>query len=285
MKPLHSLVCLCTLLLGPTSSLFAQRFENNSGEREKHFVYQVKQIDEFFERFNDDPNSFIRDVYKDYKVAFKLDRNKLIRSLFNYESKNWNQVQIDAFIERALKVEMPSGKDWYGENWFAEANCRFQYNTLEIDIPVILKIITDEQKRSKWVIAGVKASALKEPEYADVPIKVRTRKLKFINPASHGTKFIELERSFNDKENLSDYFENAFFYRRNALSFFNAVKNERIKFRYVNDIKYHFLNVDKYIFTVEYFQRESLNSGWLINNLRIASASEKESFKKLLLGD
>lgn len=264
---------------------FGQEFTNDAGEKEKHFVYQVKQIDEFFERFNNDSNSFVRQVYKSYKVKYNIDRKKLIRSLFNYETKTWSKTLIDSFVQKAVQIEMPTAKNWYGDNWFAEANCKFQYNSAVIDIPVILKIVTDEKKRSKWVITGVKQSLLKEPGDFNIPITVRKIKNNFINPANHGTNFIELENAFNNKEHLSDYFENSFFYRKNAVQFYQAIMKDKIKFLFVKDVKYHFLNVSGFIFTVEYFSRESLNSGWLINSLKPYNNRDKETYKNKLLGD
>lgn len=262
----------------------AQEFRNNAGSREKHFLYEVKQIDEFFERFNDDPNSLIRSVYKTYNVKFTLDRTKLIKSLFNYETKTWNQAALDAFVGKALPVEMPSGKNWYGENWYAEANCRFQYNKSEITIPVILKIYTDERKRSKWMITAVKPSALKESGDAETYAPAKSQKNKFILPSSHGTNFSELERDFDDKKNLSDYFDNTVANNTLLTSFYNAILQDKIKFMYVKDVKYHFLNVDNYVFTVEYFPRASLNSGWLISSLINATPEEKSKYKQTLLG-
>lgn len=272
-------------LLFVNTSLWCQEFKNDADAREKHFVAQVKQLDEFFERFNNDSSSFIREVYKLYNVKFKLDRKKLIKSLFNYENKSFDQASIDGFVEKATKVLMPSEKNWYGENWFAEAICKFQYNSIVIDISVILKTVTDQQKRSKWIIVGIRPNQLKEPSNSNIPITVKTHKIKFIDPSSHGANFIELERDFDDKENLSDYFDNAFFYRSNAVQFYHAIMKDKIKFLFVKDVKYHFLNVENYIFTVEYFQRESLNSGWLINTLKEVTIRDKESFKRQLLGE
>ena len=70
--------------------LFSQVYSNNDDAKEKHFIYEVKEIDEFFERFNDDPGSFIRDVYKARHTKFNIDRQRLIRSLFNYENMSWD---------------------------------------------------------------------------------------------------------------------------------------------------------------------------------------------------
>ena len=52
------------------------------------------------------------------------------------------------------------------------------------------------------------------------------------------------------------------------MEFYNAILNSDIDFLEVIKIKYHFLLADKWIFTVENFIREELNSGWLINHIR-----------------
>ncbi|MEJ0082408.1 MAG: hypothetical protein WDM78_15985 [Puia sp.] len=52
------------------------------------------------------------------------------------------------------------------------------------------------------------------------------------------------------------------------LELYNAILNRDIEFLDVSKIKYHFLLADKWIFTVEDFPREALNSGWLINHMQ-----------------
>lgn len=263
---------------------FSQEFKNEAGEKEKHFVYEVKQIDEFFERFNNDSSSFIRQIYKSKKTIYNLDRKKLIKSLFNYESKPWNKDFIDSFVQRALSTEMPTVKNWYGDNWFAEAKCQFEYNSSVIDIPVILKIVTDEKKRSKWIVVGIRSGLPEEQKNSNAPIKVRSVKTKFINPANHATNFIELGKAFEDKDHLSDYFDNNFFFQRGAAQFYRGLLNDNLKLLFVREVKYHFLNVNGYIFTVEYFPRESLNSGWLISSLKTGNLKDKERYRNFLLG-
>jgi len=251
---------------------------------EKKFVYEVKQIDEFFERFNDDSSSFIRKIYKSYRVKFNIDRQNLIKSLFNYQTKSWGQSSIDSFVNTAITTQLPSKNNFYGENWFAEVSCRFNYNSIEIEIPVILRIITDERKRSKWVICGVGTSPVKFQSHISDKSS-QNNNLRFINPASHANYFIELEKVFEDKENLSAYFDNSVFTRTNTSAFYHAILQNKIKFVSVRAIKYHFLQVTNYIFTVEYFERNDLNSGWLINNIKSSSAIDKELFTKNLLGE
>ena len=67
------------------------------------------------------------------------------------------------------------------------------------------------------------------------------------------------------------------------LEFYNAVLNREIEFQDVVKIKYHFLLSDKWIFTVENFNRESLNSGWLINDMQKVSSLDVEKYRNKLL--
>lgn len=271
---------LSLLLLGLNKLIGQQVFVNDAGAREKHFVYEVKQIDEFFERFNNDSNSFIRREYESYHIKFNLSREQLIRSLFNYESRSWDTVLITSFVNTVLNTSKPL--DFYGDGWFAEATCKFEYNATTIEIPIILRIETDEHKRAKWMIAAVKPSSLKQ-EASMTPMPDRNGTQKFINPASHANSFIELGRAFEDKAHLSDYFEKPFFKRTNSIGFYNALLKNQIRFITVKDVKYHYLQVDQWIFTVENFQRKALNSGWLISRLKSADTTEKNLFLKNLL--
>ncbi len=262
--------------------LFCQVYSNNDGAKEKHFIYEVKEIDEFFERFNDDPGSFIRSVYKDHHTKFNIDRRRLILSLFNYENMSRDSIIVSKFISDVTKKTKPIYLDFYGDNWYAELTCKFKYNSSSIEIPVIMKIEMTQNKGSKWMIVAVGSSTLKSKIVVTKMAQSKI-KTKFISPTSHGTNFVSLKRAFEDKENLSSYFETFYFKGSNMLAFYNAILNSEIEFQDVIKIKYHFLVADKWIFTVENFPRETLNSGWLINKIQSVSPFGMENYKNKLL--
>jgi hypothetical protein len=262
--------------------LFSQVYSNNDGAKEKHFIYEVKEIDEFFERFNDDPRSFIRGVYKDHHTKFNIDRKRLIRSLFNQGNMSRDSVIMNKFISEVTKKKKPIYLDFYGNNWYAELTCKFKYNSSSIVIPIIMKIEMTQNKGSKWMIVAVGSSSLKSKivvtEMAQSKIKT-----KIISPTSHGTNFVSLKRAFEDKENLSSYFETFYFKSSHMLEFYNAILNREIEFIDVIKVKYHFLLAGKWIFTVENFTREELNSGWLINHIEKVSSFGMENYRNKLL--
>ena len=262
--------------------LFGQVYSNNGGAKEKHFIYEVKEIDEFFERFNDDPASFIRTVYKPRHTKLNLDRQRLIRSLFNYENMSWDSSTMNKFISDVTNKKKPIYLDFYGNDWYAELTCKFNYHTSSIVIPLIMKIEMTQNKGSKWMIVAVGSSTLKSKivvtEMAQSKIKT-----KCLSPTSHGTNFVSLKRAFANKDNLSSYFETLYFKRSHMQEFYNAVLTREIEFQDVIKIKYHFLLADKWIFTVENFPREALNSGWLINQIQSVSPLGMENYRNKLL--
>lgn len=145
-----------------------------------------------------------------------------------------------------------------------------------------MKMVVTPNKGSKWMIVAVGSSTLKSKILVTEMTQSKI-KTKIISPTSNGTNFVSLKRAFEDKENLSDYFENSYMKRSNMLEFYNAVLNNDIEFINVIKIKYHFLLADKWIFTVEDFSREDLNSGWLINHIEKVSPVGMENYRSKLL--
>ena len=262
--------------------LYSQVITNDDNSKEKHFVYEVKEIDEFFERFNDEKGSFIRGVYKDHHVKFNIPRHRLIRSLFNYENMTKDSLMINKFVADVTKKKKPVYLNYYGNDWYAELTCKFKYNASSIIIPVIVKLEMTQNKGTKWMIVAVGPSALKSKivvtEMAESKIKTN-----IISPTSNGTNFVSLKRAFDDKENLSDYFESTDMKRSNMLEFYNAVLNGDVDFLDVIKIKYHFLLAGRWVFTVEDFIRENLNSGWLINHMEKVSSAGMDNYRNKLL--
>ena len=262
--------------------LFSQVISNNEIAKEKHFVYEVKEIDEFFERFNDERGSFIRGVYKAHHVKFNIPRRRLIRSLFNFENTSKDSVLINKFVSDVTKKKKPIYLDYYGDDWYAELACKFKYNSSSIVIPVIMKIEMTQNKGSKWMIVAVGSSTLKS-KIVVTEITQSKINTKIITPTSNGTNFVSLKRVFEDKENLSDYFESTYLKSSNMLEFYNAILNSEIDFLNVIKIKYHFLLAGRWIFTVEDFPREELNSGWLINHIEKVSSVGMDNYRSKLL--
>jgi len=48
-----------------------------------------------------------------------------------------------------------------------------------------------------------------------------------------------------------------------------------LKFKHIDSVKFHFLQIPHWYFELSYFNRNTANSGWLISNLKYVSPKEK----------
>ncbi len=281
---------LAYMLLLPTNRVNGQQFSyGKSAKFERYealFNYEVKEVEEFIERFNDDSDSYFRKVCKEKKIEFTFSRQQMIYSLLNLENK---KIQSDTsllndFINKSTAVAKPTFLNFTDNNWFAEANAIVLCKEKLYSVPVILHVQSKKNDWAKWMIAScgnlkpvVDKSNAKPDDYLlnQVPTYIPT--------SSCATNFVDLNYVFNSKEVDSNFFDNAYINCPQGKKFLSQIKSSQIQFLYVKDIVYHFYNVDGYIFDVEQFERESWNSGWLINKCWKATQAEKaKSINSLL---
>src|SRR5690606_9655863 len=98
------------------SPLFAQHYER---EFETFFSWEVKQIDEFIERFNNTDKTLIQEYHKKVDPGKEINRERLIKSLFNAENRSWNFNDISTFIQKVNNDDQPVFLDFYDEDWYA----------------------------------------------------------------------------------------------------------------------------------------------------------------------
>ena len=243
-------------------------------EHEEQFAYQVKQIDEFMERFNNE-NTLIRDYLSKQYLQFEVDRTDLLKSLFNLENPRLDKEAVVAFIEQVNDPDDPTMLSFYEGDWFAEVKSSVLYKGREQELFLLLSIEQAENGGSKWVIEEVYADFLKVPENP-------SDSSAFLNPMSHATDFMGLSKVFEQPENIGGYLSAD--KKRSQLSrFVDEMQNHTISFQHVEDIAYHFLQIDGWIFTVEDFQRQGKNAGWLISKLIPADEKEKETYRQNIL--
>jgi hypothetical protein len=277
------LALAASLVLGAPKT-GAQVYSNDEGAREAIFVTKVVELDEFIHRFNNDSSSAIRAYYLSHRRSFDKSREALIRSLFNYTTQKWDSAQIDRFVRCVTDPEHPEWLGFLRDNWYAEARCSFRYQESVVDIPLVLKIQLNPDHTAEWVIAAVKpALQWKESPPVPEPAPQQSAKRHFIQPAANDTYFAELDKVLSDKRHLADILDTKFFHRHYSAAFFQALVDDKLKFIAVRAIKYHYLQVHDWIFTVENFDRSTRNSGWLISSIRPVNAGQRSEYEKKLL--
>lgn len=263
-------------ILSAWSNADSQIIESNSN-REKIFVFEVKHIDEFIERFNNEQRSLIVSFVKMNYPGIIVDRASLVSNLFNLQKKSWNKQEVDSFFNQVTNKENPVYLDFYSRNWYAEALCGFKYKGKQADVVLILMIQQEANGGSKWVIMSANSRFITAPK-KEISFLGEDRGLKFLNPMSHATNFMSLSNAFYDKQHIWDYLDTGFINYSSSKTFLQALLKNELEYQYVKQVTYHFLQVDGWIFTVDRFKRKSINSGWLISKLWEASDEGKKAY-------
>lgn len=242
-------------------------------EYKENFAFEVKQIDEFIERFNDEKTLIKEYVYQHYD-NMEISREVLLKSLFNLNSKDLQKTDVLKFIQSVNNPQRPVLLSFYDRDWYARVKCSVLYQQKERELYVMLQVQRDKDGVAKWVINSVFADFFVTADEKDQAAS--------LNPVSHGTDFMTLNKAFSDAENVKTFLPAG--YQEDQLSkFILEVQNKRIFFQHVEEISYHFFQIDGWILTVENFQRQEKNSGWLISRLIEATKEEKDNYKQRVL--
>lgn len=265
------LICACMPRIG-----FAQQAKADM-YREANFLFEVKIIDEFIERFNDDPTSNLRQEYARANRKVPFTRKELVRSLFERPVKP-GDAATEAFIRQVIDSSGPQLLLFNDSNWYAEVIGIFTMNNKRVEIPLILRIDKGADQSVKWLIAGIGGAGLfmNEPATPEEE-KVKKSSIKtFISPSSHATAFLELRRILLPGINAEHYFTPELLSSDKAKKFVQLVSCSKLHFEYTGTMRFYFFQIPNYIFTVERFERATTHSGWLISNLEPASQEEKK---------
>lgn len=273
------------LFLFKIASCYSQTLslDNFFGERER-FVKEVKQLDEFFKRFDNQediftgveksPETLLRER-KDM-MKFQTERKKSLLSLLNFsDSTLIKKKETIDFINYADDDSNRVELGYSDEDWYARVECLVKYKGLKQSLYLILKKEGTPEFGYKWGIAGV-----------DIPFidlnPVRADTVKFISPMNHEVGFMDLFKVFHDNPNISQYTSTGFVPNKLPV-FLYLVKTGELQYLSVDAIQYHFLQINNWVFTIDYFNRASNNSGWLISMITPMNATEKMNYRKNVL--
>jgi ribosomal protein L31 len=232
---------------------------------------QTKQVNQFFRRFNgeEDVNGkrfYEGDAgYRDLKM-----RKKYLGILFD-NSGTVDQDVRDAFVLEVTSKSAPFYLDFHGKDWFAEVNAVFTFRKERVNIIMYLRLEADKLGY-KWVISNIYFPAYEKyfPHVTDT-----INATYFLHPMSHELDFMNIHKAFDNPENVDYYLEKD--YRPDMLTLFiEGIKEGYLKFLSVSNVKFHFFQVPRWYFEVSYFNRNSMNSGWLISNMVRINDDEKK---------
>jgi hypothetical protein len=263
------------LLMLFSGDIYSQSIGSSVNQTEINFKVRTKQFNEFIDRFNykTDFNSKPADSL----FRSKISRDKILASLFDLKDP---RIQSDDKIYLSLKNEfitdVTSGNSLiykYSDNIIAEAKSRVLVNGKPGIVSVFLTQEIVGKDRVKWVINTVMGDILNFQ-------KTDTTMIRFIPPSSNETDFMNLKRALEDTDYLY-YYATKDYSPDNLTLFFYLVKTSVLKFEYTEEVTYHILDIPGWNITVREFNRNEMNSGWLITNIG-KNKSDKESFLRNL---
>ncbi len=259
------LAVLIALGITTAENSFSQEMVAPSSQNEKIFLARTKQFNEFLDRFNYKTTFSGEPV--DSAFMAKIPRINMLSSLFDLKDKRTDPASKEYLksytdlknrftaevVSRNIQVARNS------ENIIAEAGSRVIYKGTPHNIRIFLAQEVIRETRNKWVILDVKGDVFDF-------LQTDTAFIRFIPPSSNETDFMNLKRALEDVDYLQ-YYASKDYQPEYLTLFFYLLKTGAMKFEFVNEVLYHITDIPGWSMKIKEFNRNELNSGWLISDL------------------
>ncbi|MDQ2655989.1 MAG: hypothetical protein M3Y60_01105 [Bacteroidota bacterium] len=249
----------------------------NDMEDESRLYAQSKQVNQFFRRFNGEEDEKGNRYYPgDKQFRSEKLRKQYLRILFDESNTNISNSLKTEFVKDLLDKPESTVLNFHGGNWFAELHTTFTMNGK--NQPVILFMELEKHRLgTRWVIQKVHADMF-EPYFKKDTVRLG----KFLHPMSHELDFMNLRKAFINKDSINQFVIKRFVPDHLSL-FLYEVKKGNLKFSNVDEVKFHFFQLDGWYFGISEFNRPGYNTGWLISNLvKLNSPADKDLLRKYL---
>lgn len=244
---------------------------------ESKLYAETKQINQFFRRFNgEEDERGERFAPKDKQYRSTKLRKQYLGMLFDASNSGISADLKTQFAKDVLDKSEPAILRFHGGQWFSEVHTTFTMNGKNEPVTLFMELEKDHLG-SKWVISKVYADM-----FAPYFMRDTTRVGKFLHPLSHELAFMNLRKAFANNDSLSQFTVKRF--RPDHLSvFLYEIKRGNLKFKHVDEVKFHFFQIDGWYFELSEFNRPGYNTGWLISNLvKVNDGREKDLLEKYL---
>ncbi len=262
-------------LLSIFGTLKSQVIDDVLGD-ESMFYAETKQVNQFFRRFNNEEGpDGVRYYKRDKEYRNPKTREKYLNILFDQKNAALTKDLRDAFKADVLNPDSNLFLNFHSDGWFAEVKTRFSYKGEDKMVTFFLEL-EHENMGYKWVITNVYFQP-----YGDILFDNKVDDTRFLHPLSHEIDFMNLIKVFSDQKYIENYTVKSF--QPDFLTLFlYEFKQGYFKFKYVEDLKFHFFQIPGWYFEVEQFVRPDNNSGWLISKLTHISTEEKAILLKYI---
>lgn len=222
-------------------------------------VREVKQVDDFFDRFNAVrlPNGQkAPDSLKNAKA-----RTAYLEQLVNSEDARWQKgaenEKLKRFLQLVCHPSQPLFLNKFDDQIFCVTSCNVDYFGTQSLADLLFRRKVFNEKH-QWVLQGASDPFMEQLEH-----KIEQRG---IVPNAHETNFLSFSNELHGGAPLRSYTDSTF--RFDALSaFIFAVDSRLIKFNECERVTLFLTGIKGWVIKLEDFTRETGNSGWLISDL------------------
>lgn len=240
----------------------------NAPSLSETFSRHVKSVDELMKRFNGE------EAYPELDTAEVGFREKNLLLLMDFDMSQVQKKEAMDFIKAVNDNQVKLSYE--SPDWIAVATCLGKYKSKQFKVRLALRTECIRGNVYRWAICG-----------ADGVLGqiVDTLQRRAISPTEHEIHFIELQSIFhNECDDIFGYREEG--RTIDPLSvFFALIHSGAAKMETVADLKFVFLEVPGYVFTIEEKARKANNSGWLITEIQRMNNAEKQQYVRKLTGD
>ena len=262
------------ILILSFSNLSAQLIDK---EDESRLYAESKQVNQFFRRFNGEEDEKGNRYYpRDKQFRNPKLRKKYLSILFDESNTGISSSLKTEFAKFILDNSSTAVLDFHGPNWFSEVHATFTFNG--VDRPVVLFMALEKaQLGSKWVIQRVHAPML-DPYF----VRDTTKVGRFLHPMSHELDFMNLRKAFANSDSISQFTVKKFEPDHLSVLLYE-MKKGNVRYKTVEEVKFHFFQIDGWYFEISEFNRPGYNTGWLISNLvKVNNPAEKELLQNFI---
>lgn len=232
---------------------------------------RVKLVSEFMQRFNgEEKNPYIdpnASEIEKINICQLFDAEYILKNRQVVEPKAFQF--IDFILQNNVKIHYNDAE------WFAKVKCFGLFNGKEVTFDMYLTVEPRGKDMYKWVIADV------DGKIFNLSPSRESDKIMLL-PNEHESNFMRLNSITSEKDDYITLYSTKSL-KQDRLTVFNTlVYYGYLNIDYISDIKYTFLQVPGYSFTIKEYERESTNSGWLVSDWSEISESDKEALLQRL---
>ncbi len=244
---------------------------------ETRLYAQTKQVNQFFHRFNGEENEKGDRYYPgDKQYRNNKLRKKYLAILFDQGNPAFSNELKVQFAKDVLDKSPAVVLDFHAPGWFAEVKTTFTANGKDQDVTLFMQLEPDHLGY-KWVIQKVYSEVFAANFKRDT-----TKVGQFLHPMSHELDFMNLRKALILPDSVAQFASKRF--NPDHLSLFlYEVRKGNLRFKYVNEVKFHFFQVPGWYFELANFNRPGYNTGWLISNLvKLDTDRDREALRKYI---